>query len=149
MATKKPADKAAPAETKKPAAAEKTKAPKAAAAAGAKSDVVGSATKKEAAKAVKVHHEHKDRAKQHCKMKSCKREYRAKGYCRVHYKKWRRGEYGLARYKTCGDKAGCRKPMAMNRQGFCEEHFQNYFVKGVEMAQAAPAEKAAEKTAAA
>ena len=50
-------------------------------------------------------------AEKHCQIKSCKREYRAKGYCRVHYKKWRHGEYGVARYKTCKD-MDCRKSMA-------------------------------------
>jgi len=34
-----------------------------------------------------------------CKIKGCKRTYRAKGYCTAHYKKWRNGEYGRARYK--------------------------------------------------
>lgn len=85
-----------------------------------------------------------------CKIKSCKREYRAKGYCRMHYKKWRRGEYGMARYKTCKD-FECRKPMAQNRHGYCEDHFQNYYVKGMEVhkvvAPAAPAKE--EKPAAA
>jgi hypothetical protein len=78
-----------------------------------------------------------------CKIKSCKREYRAKGYCAMHYKKWRKGAFGRARYKTCGD-VTCFKPMAMNRHGYCEEHFQNYYVKGMEVVRvpaAAPAEE--------
>lgn len=56
-----------------------------------------------------------------CKIKDCKRPYRAKGYCNVHYKKWRQGEYGKARYKTCGNE-GCRKPL--HRFGMCAEHFE-------------------------
>ena len=37
-----------------------------------------------------------------CKVEGCKRTYRAKGYCNVHYKKWRRGELeAKPRYKTC------------------------------------------------
>src|SRR4051812_34389548 len=43
-----------------------------------------------------------------CKIQNCKREYRSKGYCSPHYRKWRHGEYGVARYKTCSDSA-CQK----------------------------------------
>src|SRR4051812_37888335 len=68
-----------------------------------------------------------------CKMTGCKREYKAKGYCVSHYKKWRQGELGKKRYKACKD-FNCFKPMALNRHGFCEEHFQNYYVKGMEQA---------------
>src|SRR4051812_17424462 len=64
-----------------------------------------------------------------CRITSCKREFRAKGYCKFHYKQWRQGKFGLARYKTCKDN-NCRKPMAMNRHGYCEDHFQGYYVKG-------------------
>jgi hypothetical protein len=84
-----------------------------------------------------------------CKIASCQREYRAKGYCETHYRKWKQGAYGLARYKTCGD-LDCRKPMVRNRHGYCEDHYQNYYVKGMAVAKAAPAEKApAEKKEAA
>lgn len=79
-------------------------------------------------------------SKQNCKIASCKREYRAKGYCNAHYKKWRQGDFGLARYKTCGD-FDCRKPMVVNRHGYCEDHYQNYYVKGMEVTKAAPVEK--------
>jgi len=86
-----------------------------------------------------------------CKIKSCKQEYRAKGYCRMHYRKWRNGAFGRARYKTCGD-VGCFKPQSLNRHGYCEEHFQNYYVKGMEVTRvpmaAAPAPKVEEKKAA-
>ena len=95
----------------------------------------------------KKHHEHKIRSEQHCKVGGCKREYRAKGYCNVHYKKWRQGEFGLGRYKTCQDHE-CRKPMTMNRHGYCEEHYQNFFVKGVKSAPAAEAPKKDEAPAA-
>lgn len=88
-----------------------------------------------------------------CKIANCKREYRAKGYCGVHYKKWRHGEYGVARYKTCNS-MDCRKPMSVNRHGYCEEHYQSFYVKGEKAAANAPAtekpaEKAADKTNAA
>ncbi|MFH0902578.1 MAG: vegetative protein [Pseudomonadota bacterium] len=54
-----------------------------------------------------------------CKIKGCKRGYRAKGYCSVHYRKWRHGEFPKARYKIC-TKEGCRKPRA--RGSLCAEH---------------------------
>lgn len=79
-----------------------------------------------------------------CKVKGCKREYRAKGYCKAHYKKWRHGELGKKRFKACKD-ASCFKPMAMNRHGFCENHFQNYYVKGIAQAKAPAPEKPAAK----
>lgn len=65
-----------------------------------------------------------------CKVKGCKRPYRAKGYCNVHYQKWRRGELPKSRYKTCnygvnklkrGEKKECLKPVF--RGGLCEEHY--------------------------
>ena len=54
-----------------------------------------------------------------CKQEGCKRPYRAKGYCNVHYKKWRHGELPHRRYKLCNAE-GCRKPMAEG--GLCAEH---------------------------
>jgi len=54
-----------------------------------------------------------------CKIKGCKRPFRAKGYCVTHYKAWRRGELPRARYRRC-KKEGCGKPMA--RRGYCAEH---------------------------
>ena len=92
-----------------------------------------------------------------CKVKSCKRTYRAKGYCVAHYRKWRHGAFGIARYKTCSS-TDCRKPMVVNRHGFCEEHFQKFYVKGESASVATTQEKstatpqsakAADKTAAA
>jgi hypothetical protein len=62
------------------------------------------------------------RAEKKCAEKGCKRPYRAKGYCNVHYRLWRRGELGTKqRYKICS-KEGCRKPMV--RWGLCQEHFE-------------------------
>lgn len=84
-----------------------------------------------------------------CKIAKCKREYRAKGYCNVHYKKWKQGEFGLARYKTCKSPE-CRKPIVQNRHGFCEDHFQSIYVKGVAAPKpAAPAKEAKESKEAA
>jgi len=86
--------------------------------------------------------EAKKRSELHCKAGKCKREYRAKGYCDVHYKQWKQGAFGIARYKTCKE-MDCRKPMGLNRFGYCEDHFQNYYVKG----QAKPQETAAPQKA--
>src|SRR5438128_2061144 len=70
---------------------------------------------------------------QSCQVAKCHREYRAKGYCKFHYKLWRQDKYGTARYKICSD-TGCLKPMATTRHGYCEDHYQNYYVKGLETA---------------
>jgi len=78
------------------------------------------------------------RGERKCKMKACKRSYKAKGYCVTHYKEWRNGKFGRARFKTCKD-SNCFKPITLNRHGYCEEHFQNYYVKGVKAVKAAPA----------
>jgi hypothetical protein len=59
------------------------------------------------------------RAERRCKVKGCQRPYRAKGYCRTHYRAWRRGDLPKPRYKRC-KKEGCAKPMV--RRGYCEEH---------------------------
>jgi len=61
------------------------------------------------------------RAASHCTIEGCKRPYRAKGYCVVHYSMWRRGEMEghKARYKTC-TKEGCKKPRALG--SLCAEH---------------------------
>ncbi|MFH1727375.1 MAG: hypothetical protein ABIA04_03010 [Pseudomonadota bacterium] len=56
-----------------------------------------------------------------CKIKKCKRELKAKGYCAVHYTKWRQGEYGKTRYKPCSEE-GCTKRRAMGNK--CEAHLK-------------------------
>jgi len=75
----------------------------------------------------------KKTAEKKCRVKGCKRPYRAKGYCNVHYGKWRRGEMPKPRYKTCnynakkrkrGEKKECLKPVF--RHGLCEEHYKAY-----------------------
>jgi len=63
-----------------------------------------------------------------CRIEGCSRPVRAKGYCRVHYKKWRGGEYGNARYKTCKVE-GCTKPRF--QKAYCEDHFKSEFLKKV------------------
>ncbi|HLG18199.1 MAG TPA: hypothetical protein VI895_00105 [Bdellovibrionota bacterium] len=55
-----------------------------------------------------------------CRKEKCKRPVRAKRYCDLHYRAWRRGELPKARHKNCKSE-GCRKPMI--RQGYCEAHF--------------------------
>ncbi len=71
-----------------------------------------------------------------CEVKGCKRPYRAKGYCTVHYNKWRRGELPKSRFKTCnfgvqklkrGEKKECMK--IIFKGGLCEEHYQTTFLK--------------------
>jgi hypothetical protein len=61
----------------------------------------------------------KGQGKKACTAESCKRAYRAKGYCYFHYSKWRRGELGHARYKTC-NAPDCKKPQ--QKGGLCEQH---------------------------
>lgn len=142
---KKPAEKAKEVSKKAESAASAKKVK----AKAAEAHAAGTAEAKSKKKAHAAEAKPKEK---HCQIKSCKREYRAKGYCRVHYKKWRQGEYGVARYKTCKD-MDCRKAMAKNRHGYCEDHFQNYYVKGMEVAKTAapakPEEKKADSTAAA
>lgn len=65
-----------------------------------------------------------------CKIKACKRRYRAKGYCAFHYSKWRHGEYGASRYTACSDES-CHLAAVVNRHGYCEQHYQAYYVKGI------------------
>lgn len=61
-----------------------------------------------------------------CKIENCKREVRAKGYCDVHYKKWRQGEYGKTRFKICKAE-GCKGRRFM--KAFCEEHYKSLYLK--------------------
>ena len=54
-----------------------------------------------------------------CRIAKCKRPYRAKGYCNVHYREWRHGKHPKRRYKIC-TKEACRKPRA--KGSLCAEH---------------------------
>ena len=56
-----------------------------------------------------------------CQIDGCKRPYRAKGYCTAHYNKWRKGEFGKARYKTCSAE-DCLKQTV--HWGVCQEHYE-------------------------
>ena len=78
-----------------------------------------------------------------CKIDGCKRPYRAKGYCNVHYQQWRRGTLAKARFKTCnlgvnklkhGEKKECLKPIF--KAGLCEDHYKAKFGKKTEAADA-------------
>jgi hypothetical protein len=62
-----------------------------------------------------------------CRVQGCKRPYRAKGYCNVHYRKWRRGELPKPRYKTCSAE-DCLKPVV--KWGLCQAHFEAAAGKG-------------------
>jgi hypothetical protein len=59
------------------------------------------------------------RANKKCSKEGCKRPYRAKGYCNVHYGQWRHGALPKGRYKIC-TKEACRKPRA--KGSLCAEH---------------------------
>ena len=78
-------------------------------------------------------------SEKHCSVEGCKRPFRAKSYCFFHYKKWRQGEFGHARYRVCG-KPECRTKTF--KAGLCEKHFGEKYKKdapaGAE-ASAAPA----------
>ncbi len=92
---------------------------------------------------VKAHHKKEERPLV-CKVNGCKRPYKAKGYCKVHYKKWRHGQYGKMRYKCCKED-GCFKPMALNKHGYCEKHYEDFYVKGVTIEAPQPKEEVKEK----
>ena len=75
-----------------------------------------------------------------CSVEGCKRPYRAKGYCAVHFKKWRRGELtAKPRYRTCGAE-NCRKPVF--KKGYCEQHYSAWSASKKPQAPAAEAPKA-------
>ena len=61
-----------------------------------------------------------------CKIEGCKRPYRAKGYCNVHYQKWRCGELPHPRYRTCVQEE-CHKRVF--QKSLCEEHFRAHYPK--------------------
>ncbi len=71
-----------------------------------------------------------------CSVDGCKKLYRAKGYCDIHYKKWRQGELDKkSRYKTCVQEK-CRKAR-YQQSSLCEDHFKAKFGKKEEAAPAA------------
>jgi hypothetical protein len=65
----------------------------------------------------------KARAESKCSKEGCKRPYRAKGYCNVHYRLWRHAAEGFkkTRYKIC-TKEGCKKPRVKTGGSACAEH---------------------------
>lgn len=42
------------------------------------------------------------RAEKRCSIEGCRRPYKAKGYCIVHYQKWRKGELPKPRKRRAG-----------------------------------------------
>ena len=56
-----------------------------------------------------------------CVMESCKRPYKAKGYCNVHYRQWRQGKLKKTRYKTCSQEECLKK---VHLHSLCEEHYK-------------------------
>ena len=82
-----------------------------------------------------------------CNQKDCKRPYRAKGYCNVHYNQWRQGKLGKSRYKTCSQES-CKKPMG--KRGLCDAHYEAWLKSrktAVAVAESAPAAAPAEGAA--
>lgn len=57
--------------------------------------------------------------KGNCKAESCEKEVAGKGYCKRHYRLWKRGEMPKARYNTCVAESCHKKVVASMR---CEEH---------------------------
>ena len=77
-----------------------------------------------------------------CKQEGCKRPYRAKGYCGVHYRTWRCGELPHARYRTCTTEE-CHKKVS--KKSLCEEHLRaKYPGLAPKQPEAAPAPAVAE-----
>lgn len=58
-----------------------------------------------------------------CRMEGCKRPYRAKSYCNVHYRAWRQGKLGKARYKICSEEECLGRREAM---GLCKTHLEEW-----------------------
>lgn len=84
-----------------------------------------------------------------CKADSCEKEVVGKGYCKRHYRLWKRGEMPKGRYNTCVAE-GCHKKVVASMR--CEEHQKNKPAEAAdapaaEEAAAAPAEEAAEAPA--
>src|SRR5688572_19591583 len=101
----KPAEKAKKSEEKAKAAKPKEAAKETKQASAEAGDTVKSsrAENKKTTHHRKHHASTPSREERHCKMKSCKRGYKAKGYCKTHYREWRHGKFGQARYKECAD----------------------------------------------
>lgn len=82
-----------------------------------------------------------------CKIEGCEKDVRGKGYCDRHYRAWRRGKLGKARYRSCNAE-GCTKPAV--RRVLCEEHYRSTYEKAKEAvtaADTAPAAASAETAA--
>ena len=82
------------------------------------------------------HLKHAGKGKKDCQVKGCKSDYRAKGYCAAHYKMWKDGEFGKARYESC-TKEACNK--AASREGLCVTHWKEKRAKAPTEAPSAPA----------
>ena len=57
-----------------------------------------------------------------CKAEGCEKDVKGKGYCERHYRAWRRGKMGKARYTPCRVD-GCTEPAT--RRSFCPAHFES------------------------
>lgn len=70
-----------------------------------------------------------------CKFEGCDKDVRGKGYCERHYRAWRRGKLGKARYRSCNAE-GCNKPSV--QRALCEEHFRSTYGGKAKEAEATP-----------
>jgi hypothetical protein len=55
-----------------------------------------------------------------CKAADCSHAVISRGYCRKHFRLWKRGEMPKPRYSTCTQEK-CRKPRF--KGSLCEEHY--------------------------
>jgi hypothetical protein len=67
-----------------------------------------------------------------CKAEGCEKDVHGKGYCERHYRAWRRGKMGKARYTPCHTD-GCTKPAV--RRSLCPVHFESTHGKGAAQAE--------------
>ena len=58
-----------------------------------------------------------------CRIEGCKRPYRAKAYCNVHYRQWRQGKLGKSRFKICTQEECATKRY---EGGLCETHHKEW-----------------------
>jgi hypothetical protein len=77
-----------------------------------------------------------------CKASDCNYEVVARGYCRKHFRLWKKGEMPKARYKICTAEK-CHKPRF--RGSLCEQHYAASL--GKKKKEAAPAAAAAAPSA--
>jgi len=76
-----------------------------------------------------------------CKVEGCKRPYRAKGYCNIHFRKWRRGEMPKKPYYRICSTENCRAETF--KGGMCKQHYEAWIASKHPQEAAAPEAPAA------